>query len=78
MALSTRDWAGLFSALGIIGIFFILLSDVAGTGRSVADISCEYFRNQDQTHYNEILTDSKYSKFKEACCTYDTGNPACS
>lgn len=77
MPLTTRDWAGLFGALGIIGIFFILLSDATGSSRSVADVSCEYLRNQNAPLYNEVMTNPKYTEFKEVCCAYDSGHQAC-
>jgi len=77
MPLTTRDWAGLFGILGIIGIFFILLGDVRQSGRSEADVFCEYFRTQNVSLYNEIMTNPKHSQFKEACCAYDSGHQAC-
>jgi hypothetical protein len=77
MALTVRDWASLFTALGIIGIFFILFTNISTSGRSETDVFCEYFRTQNATLYNEILSNPKYSQFKDACCAYDTGNQAC-
>ena len=77
MPLTIRDWAGLFSVLGVITIFVVLIANASTSGRSEADVFCEYFRTQNVSLYNEIMTNSNHSQFKEACCAYDSGHQAC-
>jgi len=74
-ALSTRDWAYVFADYNLLSVYFILLGDAAGAGRSVTDMSCEYFRNQNRPAYLDLMNNPTHVEAARACCHYES-NPS--
>ena len=74
-ALTTKDWAYVFADYNLLSVYFILLSDAAGSSRSLLDVTCEYFRNQNRLVYLDLMNNPNHVEAARACCHYEP-NPS--